>query len=99
MLPVGITAPVAQWGATGNAGHDPGDIWNDRFTLTTSRREVRSVEAAWMYGRKVATVTRIVTAGRKLLHGIDLPDGPYGWELPEFPDALEALHSGSDGTT
>jgi multimeric flavodoxin WrbA len=91
MLPVGITAPVAQWGVAGNAGHEPGDILLDRLTLTTTRREIRSVEIAWMYGRKIATVARIVSAGRSALGGIDLPDGPYGWELPDFPSELEEL--------
>jgi multimeric flavodoxin WrbA len=93
MLPVGITAPVAQWGVSGNAGHEPGDISLDRFTLTTTRREISSVEVAWMHGRKIATVARIVSAGRAALDGIDLPDGPYGWNLPEFPEELLELYS------
>src|SRR5581483_5619604 len=98
MLPVGITAPVAQWGVSGNAGHETGDISLDRFTLTTTRQEISSVEVAWMYGRKIATVAQIVSAGRAALGGIDLPDGPYGWHLPEFPEELQALYpSSADG--
>jgi multimeric flavodoxin WrbA len=88
MLPVGITAPVAGWGATGNTGHLPGDVHKDRPRLTTTGREVSSPQIAWMYGRKIATVAAIVKTGRAA-SGLDLPDGPYGWELTDdYPPDL-----------
>jgi hypothetical protein len=44
-----------------------------------------------MYGRKVATVTRIVRAGVEV-SGLDLPDAPYGHSLPRpFPPELDEL--------
>lgn len=82
MLPVGITAPVAGWGASGNSGHLPGGIQQDRPRLTTTEREVSSPQMAWMYGRKIATVATVVKTGREA-SGLDLPDGPYGWDLPD----------------
>jgi multimeric flavodoxin WrbA len=85
MLPVGITAPVAGWGVAGNTGHLPGDIHKDRPTLTTTGREVSSPRMAWMYGRKIATVASIVKTGREA-SGLDLPDGPYGWDLTDEGD-------------
>lgn len=91
MLPVGMTAPVASWGMAGNAGHDPEDINNDRFRLSNNGETVDAKEAAWLYGRKIATVTAIVRAGRDA-SGLDLPDRPYGWTLPDaYPDALYHL--------
>jgi multimeric flavodoxin WrbA len=85
ILPVGITAPVSQLGVTGNAGHGRGDIADDRYRLTSVDREISSAETAWLYGRKISTVATIVKAGRAVT-GLDLPDGPYGWDLPEaFP--------------
>jgi multimeric flavodoxin WrbA len=91
MLPVGITAPVAGWGAAGNSGHSPGGIAEDRFRLTNTGNETSSLEVAWMYGRKIATVAMMVKAGRAALDGLDLPDGPYGWTMPSFPSELNAL--------
>jgi multimeric flavodoxin WrbA len=85
ILPVGITAPVSQLGVT---GHAHGDIDDDRFRLNRVDREVSSPETAWLYGRKIATVASIVKTGREAT-GLDLPDGPYGWDLPEtFPAEL-----------
>jgi hypothetical protein len=43
-----------------------------------------------MYGKKVATVAAIVRAG-VLATGLDLPHSPYGYELPEFPESLDAI--------
>jgi multimeric flavodoxin WrbA len=98
MLPVGITTPVAQWGVTGNTGFDAEDVHRDviRFTpwpaeLGTPSRAVESMlskELAWIYGRKLATVATIVQAGLGA-SGLDLPDKPYGWNLPtEYPPEL-----------
>jgi multimeric flavodoxin WrbA len=98
MLPVGITTPVTQWGVAGNTGFDTEDIHRDvlRFTpwpkeLGTPSRGVETMltkELAWIYGRKLATVATIVRAGRTS-SGLDLPDKPYGWNLPtEYPPEL-----------
>lgn len=90
MLPVGITTPSGQWGVTAQAGADPADIEHDEIILKKLNRRMRSVEAAWLYGRKIATIATIVAAGRAAT-GLDLPDKPYGRNLPEsFPAALDA---------
>jgi hypothetical protein len=55
-----------------------------------SGRTIPALGIAWMYGRKIATVTRIVRAGVAVT-GLDLPDPPYGFELPaSFP--ADVLH-------
>ena len=91
MIPVGITAPVSQWGPTGNAGYEPRDIHDDVIDLKLAGSTLKATQIAWMYGRKVATVARIVKAGR-VASGLDLPDGPYGFRLPErFPPELDEL--------
>jgi multimeric flavodoxin WrbA len=90
MLPVGITAPVTQWGPTSSGGLGLDDVERDVFELKMSGRTVGAKEIAWMYGRKIATVTRIVRAGLAGT-GLDLPDTPYGFELPQFPAALSAI--------
>jgi multimeric flavodoxin WrbA len=84
MLPVGITGPVTQWGVSGNSGFPSGQIREDRWRLTNNGREVSSIQTAWMYGRKIATVAKMVKAGREAT-GLDVPDGPYGWDLPDEP--------------
>jgi multimeric flavodoxin WrbA len=89
MLPVGITSPSGQWGVTAQAGFNPADIESDEILLKKFNRRMRSVEAAWLYGRKIATIATIVAAGRAAT-GLDLPDKPYGQNLPEsFPAALD----------
>jgi multimeric flavodoxin WrbA len=91
MIPVGITAPVTQWGPTSSGGLGIDDVERDVFELKMSGRTIRAKEIAWMFGRKVATVTKIVRAGVAAT-GLDLPDGPYGYELPAtYPPALEAI--------
>jgi multimeric flavodoxin WrbA len=91
MLPVGITAPVSQWGMTGVTGADPTDALRDEVDLKLVPHSVKATQMAWMYGRKVATVTRIVRAG-VLASGLDLPDAPYGHSLPRpFPPELDEL--------
>jgi multimeric flavodoxin WrbA len=95
MLPVGTTSPVTQWGVAGHTGHPREDVVDDVIPLKMSGREIRSLEAAWLYGRKVATVTRIVDAGRRST-GLDLPDlRPYGFDEPPFPEGLGAVLDGS----
>src|SRR5579862_2061929 len=105
MLPVGVTTPVAQWGVTGNTGFDPDDVHRDviRFTpwpkeLGTPSRAVESMlskELAWIYGRKLATVATIVQAGLAT-SGLDLPDKPYGWNLPAgYPPELYEIGGSS----
>ena len=91
MLPVGITAPVSQWGPTSSGGLALDDVERDVFELKMSGRTIRAKEIAWMFGRKIATVTQIVRAGLETT-GLDLPDGPYGYDLPDaFPPALAAI--------
>jgi multimeric flavodoxin WrbA len=87
MLPVGITSPASQWGLTGHTGLDPDDVHKDAIELKVARTTILSKEAAWLYGRKLATVGRIVKEGLAA-SGLDLPDPPYGFELPEFPGDL-----------
>jgi multimeric flavodoxin WrbA len=91
MIPIGITAPVTQWGPTSSGGLGLDDVERDVFELKMSGRTIRAKEIAWMYGRKIATVTRIVQAGIAA-SALDLPDTPYGFELPEtFPAELDAI--------
>ena len=91
MIPIGITAPVTQWGPTSSGGLGLDDVENDVFELKMSGRTIRAKEIAWMYGRKIATVTRIIQSGLTV-SGLDLPDTPYGFELPEsFPEALALI--------
>ena len=98
MLPVGITSPVAQWGATGNTGFDKEDVHRDEIRLTPWPEELGtpsrhsetllSKELAWLYGRKLASVATIVKAGVEST-GMGMPDKPYGWTLPEkYPDEV-----------
>jgi multimeric flavodoxin WrbA len=88
MLPVGITAPVSQWGATGFTGTDPTDAHHDATDLKLTPHTVGATQMAWMYGRKLATVARIVREGIAA-SGLDLPDAPYGYSLPQdFPAEL-----------
>jgi multimeric flavodoxin WrbA len=91
MLPVGITAPVSQWGATANTGFGRDDVDRDTLELKLTDRTISAKQIAWLYGRKLATVTRIVQAGIAAT-GLDLPDTPYGFSLPEaFPAELDAI--------
>jgi multimeric flavodoxin WrbA len=91
MLPVGITAPVSQWGATGFTGTDPTDAHRDTTALKLAPHTVGGTQMAWMYGRKIATVARIVCAGVAAT-GLDLPDAPYGYSLPQdFPAELDDI--------
>jgi multimeric flavodoxin WrbA len=91
MIPIGITAPVTQWGPTSSGGLGLDDVEHDVFELKMSGRTIRAKEIAWMYGRKIATVTRIVRTGLAA-SGLDLPDTPYGFELPDaFPAALDDI--------
>lgn len=91
MIPVGITAPVTQWGPTSSGGLGLDDVERDVFELKMSGRTIRAKEIAWMYGHKIATVTKVIRAGLEVT-GLDLPDTPYGFELPAtFPAALAAI--------
>ena len=91
MLAVAITAPVTQWGPTSSGGLALDDVERDVFELKMSGRTILAKEIAWMFGRKIATVTRIVRAGLETT-GLDLPDGPYGYDLPDaYPAALAAI--------
>jgi hypothetical protein len=90
MIPIGITAPVTQWGVTSSGGLGEDDVERDVFDLHMSGRTIPALGIAWMYGRKIATVARILRAGVEAT-GLDLPDGPYGFELPDsFP--ADVLH-------
>jgi multimeric flavodoxin WrbA len=89
MLAVGITSPSGQWGVTAQSGRDPAELDDDVIPLKKVGRTMRTVEAAWLYGRKLATVTAIVRAGVAAT-SLDLPDRPYGRNLPDaFPPELD----------
>jgi multimeric flavodoxin WrbA len=91
MIPIGITAPVSQWGATANTGSASDDVERDIIELKMTERTVSAKQIAWLYGRKIAAVTHIVKAG-VAASGLDLPDRPYGFSLPtQFPDALNDI--------
>lgn len=91
MLPVGTTTPSGQWGVTAQAGADADDIASDEIVLKKFNRRMKSIEAAWLYGRKIATIATILQAGRTAT-GLDLPDKPYGQNLPDaYPEALYQL--------
>ena len=83
MLPVGMTSPHGQLGATSSA-QNIGDVRRDKWRAGRLKRETSAVEMAWMLGRKVAILTKIIKAGLKAT-GLDLPDKPYGYNLPEKP--------------
>jgi multimeric flavodoxin WrbA len=88
MLPVGITSPASQWGMTGHTGFDPTDVERDEFQLRVTGGTLGTREAAWLYGRKLATIGAIVQAGLAASL-LDLPDRPYGAGVPaEFPAEL-----------
>lgn len=88
MIPIGMASPVTQWGVTGHAAHGDHDIDGDVVPLKMSGGEMGSLEMAWLYGRKIATVARIVNAGLRTT-GLDLPDRlPYGFENTVFPASL-----------
>lgn len=90
MIPIGITAPCTQWGVTSSGGLGADDVERDVFELHMSGRTIPALGIAWMYGRKIATVTQILQAGVKAT-GLDLPDTPYGYEMPDsFPE--DVLH-------
>lgn len=91
MLPVGITSPSGQWGVTAQSGFDPEQVREDVVPLKKIGRSMKSVEAAWLYGRKLATIAEIVQSG--IQHsGLDLPDRPYGQNLPAaFSDEIYRL--------
>ncbi|MEM3697208.1 MAG: flavodoxin family protein [Candidatus Bathyarchaeia archaeon] len=83
MIPIGMTSPHGQLGATSSA-QNIGDARRDKWRAGRLKRETSAVEMAWMLGRKVALVAKIVKAGLKVT-GLDLPDKPYGYSLPEKP--------------
>lgn len=90
MIPVGIAAPVTQWGVTSSGGLAPDDVERDVFELKMSGKRIPALGIAWMYGRKVATVAAVVKAGRAAT-GLDLADSPYGYgPAAEIP--AEVLH-------
>lgn len=88
MLPVGITAPVTQWGATGQAGVRLDDIENDWVDLKLVDERLAALDVAAMYGQKVARVAHIVQAGLEATN-LDLPHPPYGYHLAEDSFASE----------
>ena len=97
MLPVGITSPVSQWGVSGTAGYGPLDIHDDVVPLPLTGGSITTTRIAWMYGRKVATIARIVRSGVQA-SGLDLPDAPYGYGVPSsFPSELDELGRHVDG--
>ena len=86
MLPVGMVSPHTQLGATGR-GWDPGDVTQDSWALLLpgmKERQTSSLEAAWMFGRKIATVAKIVKAGREATK-LEVPDTPFGSNMPQIP--------------
>lgn len=91
MLPVGITSPSGQWGVTAQSGFNFEEVREDRFELKRIGKTMRALEAAWLYGRKIATVATIIQAGIQA-SGLDLPDRPYGFDAPErYPEGLYQL--------
>jgi len=100
MVPIGITAPVSQWGVTACASSDPASIHDDVFDLKLVDRSLKATQIAWMYGQKIAVVAQIMRTGRSA-SGLDLPHRPYGYDIPEsFPAELDALGAAAarDGT-
>lgn len=90
MIGIGMTSPLRQWGTASSSGMGLADVERDEVELHMAGRTVPVLGVAWMYGRKLATVARIVREGRAA-SGLDLPDRPYGAGMPEtFPP--EILH-------
>lgn len=74
ILPVGITAPHTQLGATGIA-LSPGGIRQDRWVHWRTKEEISSLDMARMLGAKVAIMAKIVKAGVEAT-GLTIPQ-PY----------------------
>ena len=74
IIPVGITAPHTQLGATGIA-LDPGSIREDRWIHWKTKEEISSLDMARMLGMKVTIMAKIVKAGIEVT-GLTIPN-PY----------------------
>ena len=74
IVPVGITAPHTQLGATGIA-YSPGSIKEDRWIHWKTKDEISSLDMARMLGAKVAIMAKIVKAGVETT-GLTIPR-PY----------------------
>lgn len=83
MLPVGIVSPHSQLGATGIA-RDSAKIREDKWERAGLNRKTSALEMSWMYGRKIATIAKIVKAGIAATR-LDVPDVAYGADMPEIP--------------
>lgn len=74
IIPVGITAPHTQLGATGIA-YSPGSIREDRWVHWRTKGKISSLDMARMLGSKVAVMARIMKAGVEAT-GLTIPR-PY----------------------
>ncbi len=90
MIPIGIVSPNSQLGVTGLGSlFDTKAVHEDKW----QRQEgpVTATESAWLYGRKIATVTKIVQAGLKAT-ALDMPDKPYGFLIEkDYPKELYTI--------
>jgi len=78
MIPVGMTAPHTQLGATGIA-HEIGSVERDKWFHWNIGREISSLDMARMLGKQVFVLASIVKAGREVT-GLDFPR-PYSLDL------------------
>lgn len=78
MIPVGMTAPHTQLGATGIA-HKKRAVKNDKWFHWNIGKEISSIDMARMLGKKVFILTSIIKAGREVA-GLDFPM-PYSLDL------------------
>jgi multimeric flavodoxin WrbA len=77
MIPVGMTAPHTQLGATGIA-HKKGAVTEDKWFHWNIGREISSLDMARMLGKKIFILVSIIKAGRETT-GLDFPR-PYTLE-------------------
>ncbi|UCH32060.1 MAG: flavodoxin family protein [Candidatus Bathyarchaeota archaeon] len=80
MIPVGITAPHTQLGATGIT-HRKDGVRKDEWFHWNIGKMINSIDMARMLGRKVFILTAIVKAGREITK-LDFPR-PYCLELSD----------------
>lgn len=83
IIPISIVSPHTQLGATGIASAE-GSVAQQEWELWAIKRRTSSLEMAWMLGRKLAIIAKILKAGIKAT-GLDVPDSPYGSDMPEAP--------------
>lgn len=83
IIPISMVSPTTMLGAAGIATAE-GKVAQEEWDLWAIKRRTSTLEVAWMLGRKLAVIAKILKAGIKA-SGLDVPDTPYGSDMPEVP--------------